>query len=115
MFANDKNIDNLQQLLAVLKKYAVTKGLCKTTFSRKTYYTDINPHPCLYIIDIRYYRPFLLIIYIGLCTRTSCRRAYGQLWNHYRMHYSADSVNRFIPQTADCSAYGKFPCQLAFK
>ena len=37
------------------------------------------------------------------------------LWNHYRMHYSADSVNRFIPQTADCPAYGKFPCQPAFK
>ena len=28
---------------------------------------------------------------------------------------SADSVNRFIPQTADCPAYGKFPCQPAFK
>ena len=110
MFANDKNIDNLQQLLAELKKYAeLQKDYVKL------HYTDINPHPCLYIIDIRYYRPFLLIIYIGLCTRTSCRRAYGQLWNHYRMHYSADSVNRFIPQTADCSAYGKFPCQLAFK
>lgn len=78
MFANDKNIDNLQQLLAELKKVRrVTKGLCKITFSRKTYYTDINPHPCLYIIDIRYYRTFLLVIYIGLCTRTSCRRAYG--------------------------------------
>ena len=33
MFANDKNIDNLQQLLAELKKYAeLQKGLCKTTF-----------------------------------------------------------------------------------
>ena len=105
MFANDKNIDNLQQLLAELKKYAeLQKDYVKLHLVEK-----------LTIIDIRYYRPFLLIIYIGLCTRTSCRRAYGQLWNHYRMHYSADSVNRFIPQTADCSAYGKFPCQLAFK
>lgn len=78
MFANDKNIDNLQQLLAELKKYAeLQKDYVKLTFSRKTYYTDINPHPCLYIIDIRYYRTFLLVIYIGLCTRTSCRRAYG--------------------------------------
>ena len=46
MFANDKNIDNLQQLFGRAEKVCrVTKGLCKTTFSRKTYYTDINPHP----------------------------------------------------------------------
>lgn len=115
MFANDKNIDNLQQLLAELKKYAeLQKDYVKLHLVEKLTIL-ISTLILVFILLILGYRPFLLIIYIGLCTRTSCRRAYGQLWNHYRMHYSADSVNRFIPQTADCSAYGKFPCQLAFK
>ena len=48
MFANDKNIDNLQQLLAELKKYAeLQKDYVKLHLVEKTYYTDINPHPCL--------------------------------------------------------------------
>ena len=116
MFANDKNIDNLQQLLAELKKYAeLQKDYVKLHLVEKLTILISTLILVFILLILGIIALFLLVIYIGLCTRTSCRRAYGQLWNHYRMHYSADSVNRFIPQTADCSAYGKFPCQLAFK
>ena len=113
MFANDKNIDNLQQLLAELKKYAeLQKDYVKLHLVEKL--TILISTLILVFI--------LLILGIIALFYLSFTLAYvlephvgGQLWNHYRMHYSADSVNRFIPQTADCSAYGKFPCQLAFK
>ena len=105
MFANDKNIDNLQQLLAELKKYAeLQKDYVKLHLVEKLTIL-ISTLILVFILLILGIIAFSTYHLHCLCTRTSCRRAYGQLWNHYRMHYSADSVNRFIPQTADCSAY----------
>ena len=116
MFANDKNIDNLQQLLAELKKYAeLQKDYVKLHLVEKLTIL-ISTLILVFILLILgiialFYLSFTLA-YVMLAPHVGGLMA--QLWNHYRMHYS-DSVNRFIPQTADCSAYGKFPCQLAFK
>ena len=113
MFANDKNIDNLQQLLAELKKYAeLQKDYVKLHLVEKLTILIST----LILVFILLILGIIALFYLSFTLAYVLEPHVGGLMaNHYRMHYSADSVNRFIPQTADCPAYGKFPCQPAFK
>ncbi len=108
--------DNLQQLLAELKKYAeLQKDYVKLHLVEKLTILISTLILVFILLILGIIALFYLSFTLAYVLAPHVGGLMRQLWNHYRMHYSADSVNRFIPQTADCSAYGKFPCQLAFK
>lgn len=77
MFANDKNIDNLQQLFVELKNMQSCKRLCKTAFSRKADHIGILSDSGIGIGYSRYHCPLLPFFYISLCIGSSCRRIDG--------------------------------------
>ena len=77
MFANDKNIDNLQQLFVELKKYAeLQKDYVKLHLVEK-HHIGILSDSGIGIGYSRYHCPLLPFFYISLCIGSSCRRIDG--------------------------------------
>lgn len=78
MFANDKNIDNLQQLFVELKKYAeLQKDYVKLHLVEKLTILVSSLILVLVLVYSRYHCPLLPFFYISLCIGSSCRRIDG--------------------------------------
>ena len=98
MFADDKSIENFQQLFFEFKKY----------LELQKEYTKLELTEKLTILLSTLIMIVVLII-LGLCIGTSGRRTYGKLRYHCRHQYTDHGFSHYFPQTAYHLPDGKLP------
>ena len=108
MFADDKSIENFQQLFFEFKKY----------LELQKEYTKLELTEKLTILLSYYPRhggPVLSVICSGLCTGAFSRRTHGK-FRHYSRYQCPDyGFSHYFPQAAYHLSHGKLPRQLIFK
>ena len=98
MFADDRSIDNLQQLFIEFKKY----------LNLQKEYTTIGGYHSWHGGTV------LFVVCAGLYFRSARRRTHGKL-QHYRLFPpSAGSISNYFPQKTHRQPDGEFYCRIVF-
>ena len=104
MFADDKSIENFQQLFFEFKKY----------LELQKDYPVFNVNHGISTYHLRHGSPVLPAFCSGLCIRTIGRRPYGKFCHYSRHQRSAHRSCYYFPQATHHISYGELPCQFIF-
>lgn len=111
MFADDRSIENLQQLFVEFKKYLKLQRIYQTGNNRKT----LNPAFRLGTTIGGYHSwhggTVLFVICISLYIRSACRRTHGKLQHHRRFSPSACFISNHFPQETHHQSNGELHCR----
>ena len=111
MFADDKSIENFQQLFFEFKKYL---ELHQIRVNGKTDYPVFNVNHGISTYHLRHGSPVLPAFCSGLCIRTIGRRPHGKFCHYSRHQRSAHRSCYYFPQATHHISYGELPCQFIF-
>ena len=110
MFADDKSIENFQQLFFEFKKYLeLQKRIHQVRVDGEADHTSFNVNHDCNTYHPWHGSPVLSVICLGLCIGTSGRRTYGKLRYHCRHQYTDYGFSHYFPQTAYHLPDGKLP------
>ena len=113
MFADDKSIENFQQLFFEFKKYLeLQKEYTKLELTEKL--TILFSTLIMVLVLIRHGSPVLPAFCSGLCIRTIGRRPHGKFCHYSRHQRSAHRSCYYFPQATHHISYGELPCQFIF-
>ena len=114
MFADDRSIDNLQQLFIEFKKYLnLQKEYTKLEITEKL---SILLCPDI-IISGYYFRhggTVLFVVCAGLYFRSTRRRTHGKLQHHRLFPSSTGFISNYLPQKTHHQPDGEFYCRIVF-
>ena len=112
MFADDKSIENFQQLFFEFKKYLeLQKEYTKLELTEKL---TILFSTLIMVLVLIILGPVLPAFCSGLCIRTIGRRPYGKFCHYSRHQRSAHRSCYYFPQATHHISYGELPCQFIF-
>ena len=115
MFADDKSIENFQQLFFEFKKYLeLQKEYTKLELTEKLTILFSTLIMVLVLIILGMVALFYLLFCSGLCIRTIGRRPYGKFCHYSRHQRSAHRSCYYFPQATHHISYGELPCQFIF-
>ena len=115
MFADDRSIENLQQLFVEFKKYLkLQKEYTKLEITEKLsiLLSALSLHP----VNEGYQHSWhggtvLFVICISLYIRSACRRTHGKLQHHRRFSPSACFISNHFPQETHHQSNGELHCR----
>ena len=109
MFADDRSIENLQQLFVEFKKYLkLQKEYTKLEITEKL---SILLSALVLLSVVIILGTVLFVICISLYTRPACRRTYGKLQHHRRLPPSTRFISNHFPQETHHQSNGELHCR----
>ena len=109
MFADDRSIENLQQLFVEFKKYLkLQKEYTKLEITEKL---SILLSALVLLSVVIILGTVLFVICISLYIRSACRRTHGKLQHHRRFSPSACFISNHFPQETHHQSNGELHCR----
>ena len=115
MFADDRSIENLQQLFVEFKKYLkLQKEYTKLEITEKLSILAFRLGTTIGGYHFWHGGTVLFVICISLYIRPACRRTHGKLQHHRRFSPSARFISNHFPQETHHQSNGELHCRTVF-